>query len=354
MLRLWAIRVAILATAACGRTGPSPHTVRLGPALTAMLGVADRTRAPWRCSGSRELAADAAFGAWDLRRGTLRHTATASKPLLIGIVADAAGNAPKTLASLARLRAAFERASVDLVLTLGGMGSTQAEIAATVGTLVGGWPIVALPGDLEPMSAHLAAIAELRARGAAVIDGRGVRTIEGQDAMVALLPGVGSVYRTVGGSDGCVWAASDIAEVHRELSRFAGLRIAVSAEAPRAIATPGFAGGRSTPGEGVRSAIANPGEADAIIDGEATGEVALVPQVPIDVVVHGPTGAAPSPDAHGDRSGAKISLSPGSADATTRLPPSGKPAAGVLTLVDRAWEWQAMVDHPSASEPSAK
>lgn len=315
MARLAAGFVVVVVIVACKAANVPPHAGRVGPALTAMLGVADRTRAAWRCSGVRTLAPDAGLGEWEVRSGTLRKKSAAEAQLVIGVVADAAGSSPRTLASLKRLRSALERAGVGLVVSLGGMGTTQAEISATVGALMGPWPVVALPGDLESMSAHVAAVAELRARGATVIDGRGLRTIETPEAMLVVIPGVGSAYRSVAGSDSCVWTAGDVAQSHRDLSAYPGLRIAVSAEGPR-----------------------------ALVDEEPTGEVALAPRVPVDIVVHGPTHTAPTPDARGGRDGAKISLSPGSADATTRLPPTTSTAAALLVLRDKAWEWQAIID----------
>ena len=50
--------------------------------------------------------------------------------------------------------------------------ATQSELEATFGVLVKAAPVIALPGDLEPVAAEAAAIAALRAKGSPVLDGR--------------------------------------------------------------------------------------------------------------------------------------------------------------------------------------
>ncbi len=282
----------------------------MGNALTAMLNTADNSRAPWRCSGLREHSADATLGdGWRIVEGRLRYSGT--DRLVIGVVADAGGSDPKTIATLGRIRQALEAEGVNLVLTLGGMGSTRAELTATLGALASPRPTVALPGDLESMPALHAAIADLRARGRSIVDGRGIEAIESPSALLGIIPGVGSEYRSTAGKDGCTWTASDVSDSFREWSRFPGLRIAVSAEAPR-----------------------------ETIDGEITGEVALMPDQAIDILLHGPAQAGPSPAAQGGRDGARVSLSPGTADATPRLPPIRGSAAGLLAIDGHKWSWR--------------
>ena len=47
----------------------------------------------------------------------------------------------------------------------------------------------------------------------------------------------------------------------------------------------------------------------------------------------------------GNRDGAAVSLSPGSSDATPRLPgPRRTPTAGVLTVHGGAWSWRPIED----------
>jgi hypothetical protein len=247
-------------------------------------------------------------------------TADGSGPFTIGVVADAGGAAPPTLAALGRLQRQLNDA--DLIIALGGMGATQAELEATLGTLADSakGPVIALAGDLEPAPALTQAIASLRARKKTVIDGRLARTLELPGATIATLPGSRSPTRLVAGPDGCGYTAANVSAVFAELTPRPGLRIVASAEAPR-----------------------------STVDGEAVGELAVTPGAlnEIDLVLHGPVTEAPSPAKTGTRDGAATALTPGSSDATTRLPdPTRKPSAGLLTIDGTAWKWKPLVDAP--------
>ena len=173
------------------------------------------------------------------------------------------------------------------MLTLGGMGASQAELEATLGALAEGaaWPIVALPGDLEPAGEQAAAIARLRAAGRAVIDGRLARRIELPGATIATIPGAGAAARLAAGAEGCGYRVADVAAALDELTKRDGLRILASAEAPR-----------------------------IEVGGEPAGELALTAGAdrPIDVALHGPTAETATPERTGRRDGAATPLTPGS------------------------------------------
>lgn len=259
-----------------------------------------------------------AGGAWKTSEHTLRRTGTDNE-LVIGVVADAAGAAPRTVAALGRLRAALDAAKPDVVLSLGGMGATSDELQASLGTLGdrATWPLVALPGDLEAMAAHAQAIAALRKRGDLILDGRSVRYIELPGATIGTLPGAGAAERLRAPDDGCMWTTTDVAALYTELTARRGLRIVASAEAPR-----------------------------QSVAGEPAGELALVAgkAQPIELALHGPVKPEPSPARSGTRDGAGISLSPGTSDASARLPSSHRPAAGVLVIRGQSWAWRPLVD----------
>jgi hypothetical protein len=163
-----------------------------------------------------------------------------------------------------------------------------------------------------------ATIAALRARGHAVIDGRLARWIELPGATIATLPGARTAVRLVGGPDGCGYRATDVAALFGELTPRAGLRILASAESPR-----------------------------VTIAGEPAGELALTTgaaQV-IDVVLHGPIAETASPARSGSRDGSSAALTPGTSDATTRLPgPRHPSSAALFTVNGNAWRWKPLVD----------
>ena len=238
--------------------------------------------------------------------------------LAIGVIADAAGAAPATLAALGRLRAGL--ASADLVVALGGMGATQAELEASLGALAEGapWALVAVPGDLESAPALTRAVGALRARGLAVIDGRLVRRLVLPGATVAVVAGAGADSRLVAGPDGCAYAAADVTAAFADLAPRAGLRILATAEPPR-----------------------------VTVGGEPAGELALTASAgqQVDLILHGPATEAPSPARGGGRDAAAIALSPGTSDATTRLPGPRRPSsAGLLTITGAAWRWRPVTD----------
>ncbi len=307
---------AVIVVAACG--GGKPPAVaaeHVGPALAAAIAAADSTREPWRCTAADLPSLDApAIPGWQAGDHGLTR---AGDDFVVGIIADAGGAAPKTLAALGRLREKMEAAHADAVVALGGMGSDEHDLEATLGVLAAprankpAWPVIALPGDLESQSAQTAAIAALRAHGAIVVDGRLARWLVAGTATLATLPGAAS---PVNRSDGCAFTAGRCRRGSTaQLSAKPGLRVALVAGAPR----------------------------DA---NEVSGELALVPEPAIDLVVHGPVRPEPSAEAHGGRDGARLRVSPGTSDATARLPETRIPAAGVLAIHGTSWSWSPLVD----------
>lgn len=318
-----AAALALAACAACGSKSHEPRTPPLASVLAAVFAEATRASTPWRCAAvdtpvlpAEEL--EAGSHTWNVSGATL--TRADEGGTVIGVVADAAGSDPRTIAALGRLRAAFDEAKVDLVLSLGGMGSTAAELEATLGTFAdrAPWPLVALAGDLEGESAQVAALKTLRTRGDVVVDARHVRTIALHGATIFTVPGAGAPERLASPTDGCAWTPADVAASYAAITAKPGLRILASAEAPR-----------------------------ITVDGEASGELALAPSKaqPVELVLHGPVQPVPTSARSGGRDGAGVLLSPGTADATPRLPAAHRPSAGVLTLRQGAWSWRPIVEN---------
>jgi len=314
---------ALALAVACSCSSKSHDAApELATQLSNALTTADHTLAPWRCTAEDLPAArdeQLTTGAhhWQLHGHSL-HLTEDGDATTIGVIADAGGSAPATLAALGRLRAKLDEAAPDVVLALGGMGESEADLRATLGVLAerAKFAVVALPGDLEPVRAERAALAALRARGAVVLDGRLVRSIELPGATIATVPGVGAASRLVAGGDGCAWSAGDLAHIYGDLATHPGLRIAALAEAPR-----------------------------AKLAGVATGDLGLAPAAAqVDVVVHAPTGPAPSAARSGTRDGRATPLSPGTADATPRLPDPHVPSAGTLVIRGQSWSWRPIVD----------
>jgi hypothetical protein len=313
----------VIALAACGGgSSPVPVGSRVGPALTAAFGAFDQARAPLRCAAQNgpklpEETLKLGDHTWKLAGNSLAISGTDS--MTIGVIADAGGAAAPTIAALGRLRAKLARA--DLVIALGGMGTSQSELEATLGTLAENakGPVIAIAGDLESAPALAQAIAKLRARKQVVIDGRLARTIELPNATIATLPGVGALARSVAGADGCGYSAVDADAMFRELTKSKGLRIVATHEAPR-----------------------------ITVDGEAAGSLAATPGAghEIDLVLHGPVVGGASRARTGRRDGGAVPLTPGTSDATTRLPARHTSSAGLLEITGTTWKWTPLSDEP--------
>ncbi|MBA3456998.1 MAG: hypothetical protein H0T42_28175 [Deltaproteobacteria bacterium] len=313
---------ALVLVACGGGSKAVPVGSQLGPALTAALAAADQVRAPWRCAapdGPHAADTTIAVGThtWKLAGHTLAREGKASE-LVIGAIADAGGSAPETLGAIGRLRTKLARA--DLVLVLGGMGTTQAELEGTLGVLGdrSTFLIVALPGDLEAVPALTAATTSLRARGVHLLDGRLIHRIEVPGVSIAAIGGAGARGRLVAADDGCAYRESDVSAALIALTARPGIRIVASAEAPRSVR-----------------------------DGEAIGELALTAGAghEIDVALHGPLGPGASRSRTGSRTGDAESLTPGTVDATPRLPgPATAPTAGLLTVSGHSWTWKPITD----------
>lgn len=312
--------------AACGGgSNPMPAGAQLGPALTAAMTAADQARAPWRCAAAdgptlttETLETDkrGKASAWKLDGRVMSRGGDGD--IVIGAIADAGGAAPSTIAAMGRLREKLGKA--DVVLALGGMGTTKAELEATLGAIADKAPIVVLPGDLENAGALAQAVSALRAKGKVVVDGRLVRWIEIGGASIGVVPGASARGRLVADAEGCAYAGADVAALVGELTAKKGVRVLATTEAPREVRA-----------------------------GEPTGEMAVTAGAgqEIDVALHGPMAEGVSRARAGARDGNAIALTPGTLDATPRLPDPGRaPTAGLLVIRGAAWTWKPITDAP--------
>ena len=221
--------LGLIALAACGGSSPPPASTRIGPAVIA--GIEAAPRAPWRCAAPEgPKLVEEALGAWQL--GAHAMTRDEGGTITIGVIADAGGAAPQTMAALGRLRAKLD--GVDLVLALGGMAGSQKDLEAVLGAIAdrASWPLVVLPGDLEPVTGLVAAITALRAKGQLVVDGRLAHRLELQggddrDDRARAMPS-----RLVAGSDSCRIGGRPVTR-RSQISGTQGQPDLASVEAPR-------------------------------------------------------------------------------------------------------------------------
>lgn len=240
-----ALAVAVaLAAAGCGSDSDAESRGEaagkaLAVSLSRALASRDALAAPHRCGRFTEAGAEAAAvavpGREVLRAARSLDLGVRDRRLVVGAVADARGDSERTLEGIARVTDAFAAAGVELVLSLGGMGADQDELAAVLAALAegGDWLVVAVPGDREAMPAHRAAVAALAARGLAVVDGAQLRFIAADGAVVGTLPGVGEPGQLVSGAEGCVHEVADARAMAEDLAGRKGVKVWAGYAAPR-------------------------------------------------------------------------------------------------------------------------
>jgi hypothetical protein len=230
--------------------GHDPLSVDLGRSLAAgLVGAIERSAGlgePFRCAelgpaaagaapaelgkrGGRTLALD---GDW-LRLGAADRGRDLT--LVAGVVADARGASAATLTQVGRVRAEFERERVELVISLGGMGTTEPELTQVLGALArdAPWVVWAIPGDREAIPAHRAAVAALFAAGYPVFDATRTRMVEVDGAVLAAFPGAEEPSRLLAGGEGCVHRPEDASALALRLKGQKWVRVWAGHSAPR-------------------------------------------------------------------------------------------------------------------------
>ncbi len=168
---------------------------------------------------------------------TLRLGRSGSGRLVVGVVADARGGDAKLIAEqAARIRKQLKAGKVELLISLGGMGETRGEIISALEPLASGapWPVLALPGDREPLEEHRAAIAELDQKpDTLVLDGSRIRFVATGDVILGTLPGAAHARRLLAGAEGCQYAAEDADALAEALLQHEETRVVVTHAPPR-------------------------------------------------------------------------------------------------------------------------
>lgn len=309
-----------IAVAACGRgAGPSERAGdRAAAALLTGLDRAATVTAPWRCAALTPPPAPLPERTVGARRWTSAPLglATDAPVARVAVVADARG------AAAAELRAALAAAEVELVVTVGGMGTTEAELTTSLGAVVDPrWLTVAVPGEAEAWPAHRAAIAALAGAGAAIVDGADARILDLGPTVVATLPGAGHRARLAAGDDGCGHDSDEVAAIVTAAGATAGDRpvVLMSPRAPQG------------------------GVGDRGVGGVHAGDPALAGAVAaLALVVHAPIDGAPVA-ADVDRGPGLDSIAAGSLDPLPRLRADGAvvPRSATLIVADRReLRWQ--------------
>jgi hypothetical protein len=235
--------------------------------------------------------------------------------LVLGVVADARGATAGTAGNLARIRTAFAKEKVELVISLGGMGTSQEELTEVYRAL--GAPLWAIPGDRESLAAHRAALATLAKEGQPVFDGSRVKAVAIDGALVASLPGAASPGQLMAGAEGCLYRPVDVTAIAARLAAHGGVRVWAGHSAPRQ---------------------RGPGAADLALGGVHVGNLALAAALPsahAHLVLHGEVdqaglGAAAGQAHAGD---APVILGAGAIEAMPVAGTRGAPIGGAALVV---------------------
>ena len=306
--------------AGCGSSskdgGPGVVGKAAGAALGAAMTAAAAEVEPWRCARID----DAAAARLD--------AATQAAPR-IAFLAEARGAGDATAPALEAARQALDAAPVDVVVTLGGMGTTRDEIGRALTPLAQGapWLTVAIPGDRESIPEHRAAVAALAAAGARIVDGSQVRVVDLGRAVLGTLPGA-PAGRIGAGAQGCLHVADDVSEILAELA-------ARAAPAGKGKPRPTLLATQRAPR----------GATDLAPGGIRAGDVALarlLAEAPVGVVVHGAVDDLSSRAGAGKPAPA-LAVAVGAIDGTVRYRPGGarvRPSLQVVTVgaTDVSWK----------------
>lgn len=162
--------------------------------------IAPRAAEPWSCGAIHD-------GAKVTRHGL----GEPGRAIRIGLVADPIEALPATLGNLERFAQVFQKDRVSAVVALGGLGSTEEEIAKVLLALKGaGAPVFALPGDRAPEPAFHAGVARARKAGLDVTDLAKARAVAGDGLAILSLPGYRFTHYLAAGEAGCRYDAADV------------------------------------------------------------------------------------------------------------------------------------------------
>jgi hypothetical protein len=326
----------VAAIAGCGKGKPADGAVggAVAAAVRAGLDTSAGERAPWRCGALDGPApAPAAFAiggvAWTVDGRVARRAAPAGggrRPVSIAFVADAEAPTPQTLAALAAIHGKLARLRVDAVVALGGMAGDADGLVAVYRALAGPWPVLAIPGDREPLGAVRQAVEALADTG--VVDGTRIRWLVIDGVGVATMPGQPHAARLAHGPDGCGHTDADVRPLLAAAPDGLAFRILATQRAPRS------AGDRTALG----APAGDPGLAAALVP--AAGE-----RRPADLVVHAALDGRATPPGHVRPGEGVPAIATGVASASPRFAGDGRrvtPAAIVVTIDARAARWQVI------------
>jgi hypothetical protein len=308
------IALALIASVGCREKAPAPVAQATAPAPV-----------PQPTAGRSDAACVAPLDA----PGAREKVRAAKGELRIGVLAGLKDADDENLVFIKRLVAELVQRGAEVLIADGDLGDNSDEQETLLGALAeSGLPILAIAGNREVRSDLDAAEAELRKKGARIIDLSHTRVVELGDATVVGLPGAFE-RRQLHAEGACVYVQRDIDVLAAALDRFPPPVVLVMAVPPRG----------------------QDGNALDVSDGQNVGDPRIAPllrKAPFGVfaqvweaggrAVNG-SGAPVAPGAGSDQ----LYLNPGAADHTPWPMSDGRTLAGqaaLLTLRGRKASWQ--------------
>ena len=210
--------VAVLALAGCRDKAPPPAAPAPSPAPS-------RPLSPLRSDAACAAPFDAAGAREKLR--------SASGEVKIGVLAGLKDAEEDNVAWIRRLVAELQRRGAEVLIADGDLGDNPDEQETLLGALSeSGLPVLAVAGNREVRSELDAAEAELRKKGARIVDLSRTRVVDLGDATVVGLPGTFE-RRQLHADGACVYVQKDIDAVSAALDRIPPPVVLVAAIPPR-------------------------------------------------------------------------------------------------------------------------
>lgn len=296
---------------------------KLATSLVDHLGTSLQMTAPFRCARIQADRATPAFKDMELTMegATLTIASlTGKKSLTLATIADARGDDEGTLRAASTLRETFAAQGVDLVISLGGHGSSVESIQALLSAISSDAPYLtlAIPGDRESIPAHREAVRDLAKSGARIVDGAQYRLVSLGSLLVATVPGIAMEANLIAENDGCLHTESDTKELLEYVEKSQSPVLVASYAPPRQV---------------------GPGGSDLGAGGIHTGEKLLQPLLTsekVSLVIHGMvgSGSAPSKGKHRLGQGSRA-LAAGSLDAF-----GGPSTSLIITIAGKKVAWR--------------
>jgi hypothetical protein len=217
-MRVAACAIAFLSLLGCREKAPAPVAAAPAP-------IPARQLAPVR--------SDAACAAPFEAPGSREKLRAATGELKIGALAGLKDADEENVAWLRKLVAELKRRGAEVLIVTGDLGDNPDEQETLLGVLTeSGLPVLAVAGNREVRSDLDAAEAEVRKKGARILDLSHTRVVDLGDATVVGLPGAFE-RRQLYAEGACVYVQKDIDAVAAALERLPQPTLLVTAVPPR-------------------------------------------------------------------------------------------------------------------------